>query len=338
MEPTTAPDALESPPLPEGLRVFRTQEPDEARERVAAVFCDHALRVLDGGREVDASMHYLRAGGVGVGTMSYGARVAIDADSLGDFLLVQMPRRGREVVQHGGCTVHSDVRVATVVGHRGRLRMQHEAGTDKVFVRIDRDVLERRCRQQLGTELRAPLEFEPRMPLAGAQSASWVRLVRWLYDEARANADGRGTLFDSPLFASHVEQMVVTALLLCQPHNYRDRLESAPSRTAPGAVRRAERYIEEHAHEPVTVDDVAEAAGLGTRALFVNFRRHRGTTPMQYLKCVRLDRVHAQLLAADPRTTTVTEVAMQWGFAHLGHFTSAFRERFGELPSAVLAR
>lgn len=338
MESAAAPAALASLPLPDSLRVFRTQVPDEARQRVAAVFCDHALRVLDHGRELDATMHYLRAGGVGVGTMTYGASVAIEADSLGDFLLVQMPRRGRELVHHAGVTVHSDARVATVVGHRGRLRMQHEAGTEKVFLRIDKDMLERRCRQQLGGDLRAPLEFSPRMPLDCPRSASWVRMVRWLYDEACASAEGRGNLFDSPLFAAHAEQMVVTALLLCQPHNYSERLESGAAHAAPAAIRRAERYIEEHAHEPVTVDDVAEAAGLGTRALFVNFRRHRGTSPMHHLKCVRLDRVHAHLLASDPRATTVTAVAMQWGFAHLGHFTSAFRERFGELPSAVLTR
>jgi AraC-like DNA-binding protein len=243
-----------------------------------------------------------------------------------------MPRRGHEVVQHAGETVHSDARVATVVGQDGRLRMRHAANTEKLFVRIAADALERRCRQQLGAELRAPVEFAPRMPLDAPRSASWLRLVHWLCSE------GRESLFDSPLFAAQIEQTIITALLLCQARGYQERFEAAPARAAPSAVRRAERYIEDHAHEAISVDDVAEAAGVGTRALFVNFRRHRGTTPMQYLKHVRLDRVHAELLAANPRKTTVTGVAMQWGFVHLGHFTSAFKARFGELPSEVLAR
>jgi len=34
----------------------------------------------------------------------------------------------------------------------------------------------------------------------------------------------------------------------------------------------------------------------------------------------------------------VTDVALQWGFLHLGEFAAHFKARFGEKPYEVLAR
>ncbi|WP_349814825.1 helix-turn-helix domain-containing protein [Curtobacterium sp. MCJR17_043] len=69
-----------------------------------------------------------------------------------------------------------------------------------------------------------------------------------------------------------------------------------------------------------------------------SFRRTLGVSPLTYLRQVRLDRVHDELLARDPRTASVGEVATRWGFAHLGRFSAAYAERFGEYPKQTLRR
>ena len=58
---------------------------------------------------------------------------------------------------------------------------------------------------------------------------------------------------------------------------------------------------------------------------------------MSYLRDARLDRVRAELadLTGAPGVK-VTEVAMKWGFHHLGRFSAAYRQRFGESPSETL--
>ncbi|REH17472.1 AraC-like protein [Kutzneria buriramensis] len=88
--------------------------------------------------------------------------------------------------------------------------------------------------------------------------------------------------------------------------------------------------------EPLTVEDVAEAVGVAVRALQDGFRRHADTTPMSYLRDVRLRRVRAELTAAEPGTVTVTDVAVRWGFLHAGRFSVLYREQFGETPSTTL--
>ncbi|MCY1552317.1 Regulatory protein PchR [compost metagenome] len=103
-------------------------------------------------------------------------------------------------------------------------------------------------------------------------------------------------------------------------------------------MKRVERYIEEHAHEPISIVDMAEYAGVSSRSLFTGFRRFRNTSPMLYLKEIRLRYVQEELQRQSPSSATVTAVAYRWGFSHLGHFTTDYKRRFGESPSETLAR
>ena len=103
-------------------------------------------------------------------------------------------------------------------------------------------------------------------------------------------------------------------------------------------LRRAVEYVHEHAHLPITSTDVAHVAALSLRALQQAFQRQLGVSPNGYLRRVRLDRVRETLLRADPATTTVSDVAKHWGFAHAGRFSAAYAEQHGEYPSETLRR
>jgi transcriptional regulator GlxA family with amidase domain len=92
-----------------------------------------------------------------------------------------------------------------------------------------------------------------------------------------------------------------------------------------------------HAGQPVTMPEVAAAAGVTARALQYAFRRHYDTTPTGYLRRVRLERAHRQLQAADPATgATIGEIARRWGWASPANFAAAYRKHFGVAPSHTL--
>lgn len=80
------------------------------------------------------------------------------------------------------------------------------------------------------------------------------------------------------------------------------------------------------------------AAHVSVRALQLAFRRHLDTTPMAYLRRVRMDRVRADLTAADPASTSVTTVTARWGFYAAGRFSADYRSAFGEYPRDTLRR
>ncbi|MBL7255114.1 helix-turn-helix domain-containing protein [Paractinoplanes lichenicola] len=109
-----------------------------------------------------------------------------------------------------------------------------------------------------------------------------------------------------------------------------------PSVPSP-VLRRAIAFIHEHPERPMTVSAIAAAGGVGIRGLQTAFRRHLGVTPMTYLRRVRLDRVHRELLAGDPQDgMTVQTVARRWGFVNLGRFAAEYRAEYGCPPSETL--
>ncbi|MEV7027004.1 helix-turn-helix transcriptional regulator [Kitasatospora sp. NPDC093558] len=101
-------------------------------------------------------------------------------------------------------------------------------------------------------------------------------------------------------------------------------------------LRKAIAFIETNAEREITLADIAAAAFVTPRALQYAFRRHLDTTPLAHLRRVRLDAAHRDLLAADPGATTVTEIAMRWGFAHPGHFAGLYRDAYRRTPSDTL--
>ena len=86
--------------------------------------------------------------------------------------------------------------------------------------------------------------------------------------------------------------------------------------------------------EPLTVADLAGAAGLSQAHFSREFRRAFGESPHQYLLTRRLERAAALLRNTD---RDVTEICFAVGLASLGSFTTSFRRVYGLTPSAYRA-
>jgi transcriptional regulator GlxA family with amidase domain len=122
------------------------------------------------------------------------------------------------------------------------------------------------------------------------------------------------------------------------PHNKSHAIDNAGKATAPFFVRRAEQFIEEHACDAIALDDLAGVAGVSARALQMGFRRFRDTTPLAYLRSIRLELARTELAKAGQQRGSVATVANAFGFGHLGRFARDYERRFGELPSQTLCR
>lgn len=103
-------------------------------------------------------------------------------------------------------------------------------------------------------------------------------------------------------------------------------------------VKQANDYMQSNIEQTLTLTDLCHALGTSSRALCYGFQEMFGMSPMAYLKLLRLQRVHRVLKNAEPSHKTVTEIASQFGFCHLGYFARDYRQVFGELPSETLKR
>jgi AraC-like DNA-binding protein len=143
----------------------------------------------------------------------------------------------------------------------------------------------------------------------------------------------------APLVIASAAQLLATATLVTFPSTMAtDPTIEERHDAHPATLRRAVGFIDEHARADITVADIAAAAHVTVRAVQLAFRRHLDTTPMEYLRRVRLSHAHDELGNADPATTTVTTVAYRWGFASSSRFAARYRQAYGVAPSTTLRR
>jgi len=84
------------------------------------------------------------------------------------------------------------------------------------------------------------------------------------------------------------------------------------------------------------MSELCAAAKASERTLQYAFQNIMGMSPLTYLNRLRLHRARDELRKAKSDSTTVTDVALNWGFWHFGDFSRAYRNCFGETPSSTL--
>jgi AraC-like DNA-binding protein len=86
--------------------------------------------------------------------------------------------------------------------------------------------------------------------------------------------------------------------------------------------------------EPLSVDDLARAAGLSRAHFSREFRRTFGESPHSYLLTRRLERAAALLRGTD---RPVIEICLAVGLQSVGSFTTSFTRTYGASPTAYRA-
>ena len=178
-----------------------------------------------------------------------------------------------------------------------------------------------------------PIRFTGYEPVSREAAAIWHSTYHYVRQLAR---DQPGAL-SQRLTADSAGRLLAAVALATFPNDALLDPTSEDRRDAhPATLRRAITFIDEHAHEDISLDAIAAAAHVTIRAVQLAFRRHLDTTPSEYLRRVRLDHAHRDLLAADPARDSVTAVAYRWGFASSSRFAAYYRQAYGLTPGRTL--
>ena len=103
-------------------------------------------------------------------------------------------------------------------------------------------------------------------------------------------------------------------------------------------ARRARDLMEKNLHEPLVLSDLGTEVGISVRTLHNAFQDYFGVSPGRYHILLRLTEARNELMRAHSSEASVTQIATQWGFYHLGRFAHAYELHFGELPSQTLTQ
>ncbi len=104
------------------------------------------------------------------------------------------------------------------------------------------------------------------------------------------------------------------------------------------ALKNIEDYICANLAAPISRDDLVDVAGVSIRSLSRAFEKKHGLGPMAFVRQRRLDTCFRVLSGSEREETTVTNVALAYGFDHLGKFSVAYKKVFGESPSDTLRK
>jgi len=304
-----------------------TGDPLRARDHLCRLFRPH--RIALGDRTGGISFRHNRAefGGMSLNALSYGSEVTVHAPSPSDSYLVKFTLCGTSAVRQGRDAFVTGPSSICVLNPTRDLVDHMSADFDMLVVQLEGPALRLVLAEDFGITARQSLEFLPgQRPLDGP-IGSFARLVRMLCDDLDSGASG----LDCPQVRAPLVRTLMSLLLSELPHNYSSRLPQPDAAPAPRCVRLVEDYIDAHLGDNISLDELLRAAGTSARTLQTGFARHRGTTPMRFLRDRRLDRARALLLKRPD--AQVTDIAAECGFTHLGRFAAGYRERFGESPS-----
>jgi AraC-like DNA-binding protein len=315
------------------INPYRTDDLDAAREHISSLFVPHRLDVIGRHQVLDVCISRAQIEGVSLVYHRHGAHVSVRPQLLRDFFLLQIPIRGEAFVTVDKHKVHCSPKQAVMISPTLGVDMTFGEGCEQLIVRIERTDLEHHVEQQLGRRIEAPVEFAPAVPLTTTAAQEITSLLRFM----TVTLTEAGGICSSAIARKHMASLLISGLTSCLDHNYREEMfEGVVSRPRPAFISKAQEFIRSNIGEVIGPQDIAEAVDVSTRTLFAGFKTYLNTTPMRYLKDLRLDMVRATLSSMESRNASVTTIAMNYGFLHLGHFCAAYKRRFGELPRDTL--
>lgn len=241
------------------------------------------------------------------------------------FLTIMLPTRGVTRVRMG--------RRERVIAEGGALALGPSERWTQVDPRGNRDFRANVAKIDLkrGGQGRAfpSVTTDPVVPISTAALEGFRGLMRYLFADLTSPAP---TLVHQPasdLFAALVQEHLRHLLA---SHGADPALLGSQD----DIVRRAIDYMAACSSDPLTIPAIAEAVGVSTRHLQDAFRLTAGRTPWEHLTGIRLEHARTRLLAA--AGPSVTAIAFDCGFSHLGRFSQAYRTTYGEAPSVTLTR
>ncbi len=306
--------------------LFSTDDADCAEAMVGAVFRPHRLDPQQAPAPLRARMDYLPLGALSLSRLHYGRAVDILPGPLERFYLIQVPVRGHAGIEAGPLSFDSNPGCAALLSPQPDLSMRWSADSDQIILRLDADLVRRYCVSWCGdTRMAAPI-FDSRLDLA--QQPVLTEILMSLLALSHRSDDEAATA----LAVVQLQNRLLAELLGNQPHTAHAKLQQSGPPLAPRHVRFVEEYLVAHPHAQVTPESLADLVGVSARSLFLGFQRYRQTSPMKFLRDIRLHKVRDELLCAG-RPGMVADTALAWGFSHLGRFAHDYRQLFGELPS-----
>jgi len=239
----------------------------------------------------------------------------------------------RAKATYDGVSMHPDTLILAAPGAETELVV--EAGYCSVTLLISpEDILDHLAARRRNVEFRVPSNIEF-LRGTGSTTHTFFNLAKRVALTAKRNP----IMFDqnaSVRLAANQDILEALLSVLRQKATFEFTQTDLKKRKYSQIIKTAVAHAEQNVEDPLYVSDLCRVTDVSERTLQYAFQEIMKTTPMAYLKLLKLHRVRDELRAASRGSTTVTALALKWGFWHFGEFSQAYKKCFHELPSETL--
>ncbi|WP_175716711.1 helix-turn-helix domain-containing protein [Burkholderia anthina] len=202
-------------------------------------------------------------------------------------------------------------------------------GMDMLSINFERDLFESALATVENLREVEALLTQPVIKLPKQRLVACRNRLLAIFSEVFSNSAGSDIQHDEDAF----EQIVLHEIIkLISGPEYRMRPHRGSS-TQSFIVEKCHRQAMAESIEFPSVMELCQQLKVSRRTVQNSFRSVTGTTPLNYLRSVRLNGVRRSLMSTSPSKLLIGNAASRWGFFHMSHFATAYLELFGELPS-----
>ena len=316
---------MDSHLLSERSSVFRHADPHAVSDYVNRHVGQHCIGLSRTTRPL-ASLNHRKFAELDLCRISYGGSVRVTSPALESIFHLQVLLRGNCLWRGPTREHHLVPGELLLINPDDPVDLTYSRDCEKFILKVPVSVLESICDEQRWRRPASGVRFM-RNHYRLDELEGFLSLLGMVCQESEAS---------DPLLRvqEHYTQIVASKLLTLMHTNVSRECLASPA----ASVERILDYIERNLKLDLSGEDLAAQACISQRSLYALFERQLGVTPLQYIRQRKLVRIHACL--SDPSCTvrSLTELALDYGFVHLGRFSESYRLQFGELPSSTLKR
>lgn len=310
--------------LNEKSLVFAHADPHAVSDYVNQHVGSHRILLPRNGHP-EASLSHRAFGSLDLCQISYGSRVRVTSPALETLFHLQILLRGHCLWRGRGEEHYFTPGELLLINPDDPVDLTYSDDCEKFIVKLPAAFIDKACSENQWRHPGEGVRFAPRHRLE--ELDGFVSLISLVCQEAEAEQT-------IPQVQEHFAKIIASKLLGLPGSN----VSREPLGGACPSFERLVEFIDNNLKQDISLEQLAELAHMSARSLYALFDKHAGTTPKHYIRQRKLETIHARL--SDPRASVrnVTEVALDYGFLHLGRFSECYKSTFGELPSDTLRR
>lgn len=262
----------------EAWQYYNSTDRDEVNQIVSNIICGHQLEFSQGTSSLNYSHRIIQGNSVKALQLRYGSKIKVRTKEDSPIVIITMPLVG-------GFSYRCGEKAGVATTKRGFLpninksfEFDWEPNCEILTLCVDRWAIKRRLSEILDCPLHQDIEFDVTINTETKAGKQWLLAIRDFIDYIQLNGTNNKWLLPQ------YEQLLLTALLYSQPHNYSDVLLAANSGT-PKQIKLIENYLEENIANEVFMQNLIELTGLCENAIVQTFKNIEVALPCSIFVC-----------------------------------------------------